>query len=332
MKINKQEKASLSIMKIICISIILILISGIGVLAVNQKLNSVKIVLHNGYEMSVLTTKTKVSDILAENNILLEEDEKAVPNIDEEVTDGQTIEIKDKSEQEIQISKVSEETIETSLDDLLATYAPITEKIVVEQIAIPFETITKEATGTGDETRNKVIQEGEDGLKEITYKIKYQNDIEIEKTVISEVVVKEPVDKIIQVQKITSRAAVETTRSTAVSTGNGSWSYSDSDFDLLCAITAQESSANYTGALAVITTACNRAESRGTDPLTEYKRPGQFCYTIDNYWRRRLNGNYESFVSQAVSDALNGVRNHSYFSFRAAGTHSGTLIGGNVYF
>ena len=332
MKKNIEEKASLSIMKIICISIILILVSGIGVLAVNQKLDSVKIILHNGYEMTVLTSKTKVSDILEENNILLEENEKVVPGLEEEIVEGQTIEIKDKSEREISISKVSEETIETSLDDLLATYAPITEKIVVEQIVIPFETITKEATGTGDETRNKVVQQGEDGLKEITYKIKYQNDVEIEKIVLSEVVVKDPVDKIIQVQKITSRSAVETTRSTAISTGNGTWSYSDSDFDLLCAITAQESSANYTGALAVITTACNRAESRGTDPLTEYKRPGQFCYTIDNYWRRRLNGNYQSFVSQAVSDALNGARNHSYFSFRSAGTHSGTLIGGNVYF
>jgi len=329
---KKQETASLSIMKIICISIILILISGIGVLAVNQKLSSVKITLHNGYEMTVLTAKTKVADILEENNILLEENEKVVPGLEEEVFDGQTIKIKDKSEREIQISKVSEETIETSLDDLLATYAPITEKIVVEQVTIPFETITKEATGTGDETRNRVIQQGEDGLKEITYKIKYQNDIEIEKTVLSEVVVKEPVNKIIQVQKVTSRAAVETTRTTAISTGNGTWSYSASDFDLLCAITAQESSSGYNGALAVITTACNRAQARGTDPLTEYKRPGQFCYTIDGYWRRRLNGNYASFVSQAVSDALNGTRNHGYYSFRAAGTHSGTLIGGNVYF
>lgn len=31
--------------------------------------------------------------------------------------------------------------------------------------------------------------------------------------------------------------------------------------DLLCAITAQECGSSYTGSLAVITTACNRAES-----------------------------------------------------------------------
>ena len=196
-KKNIQEKASLSIMKIICISIILILMSGIGVLAVNKKLNNVKILLRNGYEMTVLTSKTKVSEILEENNILLEENEKVVPGVDEEVEDNQTIEIKDKSEREIQISKVSEETIETSLEDLLDTYAPITEKIVVEQVAIPFETITTNSSEDTTNTRNKVIREGEDGIKEITYKAKFQNDKEIEntRTVISETVIKEAKEK-----------------------------------------------------------------------------------------------------------------------------------------
>ena len=331
MKIKSHENASISIIKIICISIMLILISGIGVMAVNTQLNDVKILLRNGYEMTVLTSKTKVSEILEENRIILEEDEKTVPGIDSEIKPGEIIEIKSKSEQEIQIAQISKEGVETSLEDLLKNYAPITEKEVVEQVEIPFETITKEATGTGTETRNAVIQQGKNGLKEITYRIKYKNDIEIERTVKSEVVIKEPVNKIVQVQKVTSRATT-TERSSAVSYGGGKWSYSDSDMDLLCAITAQESSSSYSGALAVITTACNRAESRGTDPLTEYKRKGQFCYTIDNHWRKRLNGNYSSEVKQAVTDALNGARNHGYYSFRAAGTHSGTLIGGNVYF
>ena len=262
MKKNIQEKASLSIMKIICISIILILMSGIGVLAVNKKLNNVKILLRNGYEMTVLTSKTKVSEILEENNILLEENEKVVPGVDEEVEDNQTIEIKDKSEREIQISKVSEETIETSLEDLLDTYAPITEKIVVEQVAIPFETITKEATGTGDETRNKVIQNGQEGLKEITYKIKYQKDVEIEKTVLSEVVVKEPVNKIVQVQKITSRAAVERDIPTSVSgtvadyqayAKQRCYDYGWSDYDFNCLVKLWNRESGWR------VTACNRS-------------------------------------------------------------------------
>ena len=64
------------------------------------------------------------------------------------------------------------------------------------------------------DTKNKVIQEGEDGIKEITYKVKYQNEEEIEKIKISEQVVKEPVNRIVQVQvNATSRATTSRTAS-----------------------------------------------------------------------------------------------------------------------
>ena len=45
-------------------------------MAVNTKLNDVKIILQNGYEMTALTSKTKVSDILEENNIKYEYNKK----------------------------------------------------------------------------------------------------------------------------------------------------------------------------------------------------------------------------------------------------------------
>ena len=205
---KKEEKASISIMKIICVSIILILISGIGVMAVNTNLKDIKIVLQNGYELTVLTSKTTVNEILEENNIVLDENQKTIPEAKEEVTAGTVIKIVDKSYNEVQIAKVSEEGVQTTLDDLLNNYAPITEKIVTEQVEIPYETVTKNSAGTSANTTNKVLQQGKNGLKEVTYKIKYQNEVEIEKTVISEVVVQEPVNKIVQVQK-----KVETSRS-----------------------------------------------------------------------------------------------------------------------
>ncbi len=205
---RREEKASISIMKIICVSIILILISGISVLAVSTDLKDITIVLQNGYEMTTVTSKSKVSDVLSENNIVLNENQKTIPDLDSEITSGDTIKITDKSYNEVQIAKISEEGIETSLDQLLESYAPITEKIVVEQVVIPYETITKNTTDTSTDTTNKVVQEGKDGIKEVTYKVKYQNDVEIEKSVISEVVVQEPVDKIVQVQKkVTSRSS-----------------------------------------------------------------------------------------------------------------------------
>lgn len=216
---KKEEKASISILRIICISIILILLSGIGVMAVNTNLKDVKIVLQNGYEMTVLTGKETVSDILEENNIVLEENQKTIPDLEAQINAGESIKITDKSYNEVQIANISEEGVETSLEQLLENYAPITEKIVVEQVPIPFETITKNTTGTTQNTKNKVLQQGKDGLKEITYKVKYQNDVEIEKTVISEKVITEPQDKIVQVQKVVTTTSRGSSLPRTTSTG-----------------------------------------------------------------------------------------------------------------
>ena len=122
----------------------------------------------------------------------------------------------------MQISKISEEGVQTTLDQLLENYAPITEKIVVEQVAIPYETVTKNTSGTDENSTTRVLQEGKDGIKEVTYKVKYQNEVEIERTVISEVVVQEPVNKIVQVNKKTTSRSASTARtpsSTAVING-----------------------------------------------------------------------------------------------------------------
>lgn len=178
-------------------------------MAVNTDIKDVKIVLQNGYEMPASTLKKTVSEVLEENSIVLEENQKTIPDLDAEIIDGQVIKITDKSYTEVQIAKVSEEGVETSLEELLKNYAPITEKIIVEQVTIPYETVTKNNVGTENDTTNKVLQQGKDGLKEITSKVKYQNEVEIERKVISEVIIKEPVNKIVQVQKNiqTSRAS-----------------------------------------------------------------------------------------------------------------------------
>lgn len=222
---KNEEKASISIMKIICVSIILILISGIGVMAVSTNLKDVKVVLQNGYELTVLTAKSTIREVLDENNIVLDENQKTIPEESEQITAGSVIKIVDKSYNEVQIAKVSEEGVQTTLDELLNNYAPITEKIVTEQVEIPYETITKNTTGTSSNTTNKVLQQGVNGLKEVTYKVKYQNDIEIEKIQLSEKIIKEPKNKIVQVNKnVTSRAGT-TSRTlpdkTASSNANG---------------------------------------------------------------------------------------------------------------
>ena len=334
MKIAK--KAILPIKKIIGICLILVFIMGIGVVANNATLNNVKIILSNGYIMNVTTTKTTVSEILEENHIILLPEESVIPSEESSLSDNNTIRIsKDESQTEVvEVADTTEASANVTVDELLQSYDSIIEKIETVQETIPYETITKDVSNGATTKKDTVIQQGEDGLREVTYKVKYQNDVEIERTEISSTIIKEPVNKIVEVRRntITNRSS-----KSSVSYNNGVWTYSATDLDLLCAITAQECSSSYEGALAVITTACNRAESskwasKGSDPLSQYKAPGQFCYSIDSHWKKRLNGNYSSAVKQAVTDALNGKRNHNYLSFRAAGHASGEYIGGNVYF
>lgn len=211
-KMKKEEKASLSILKISIISLILIFALGIGVRAVSSsQINSVKIVLSNNYEMNILTNKTNVSEILEDNHIIILADEKVVPGLQEEITEEKTIVITNANAKTTDVVKLAEEAKEVSMEQIVGNYSSITEKIITEQVAIPFETITKDISD-GEETTNRVIQQGQEGLKEITYKAKFQNDVEIERTVLSETIIQEPVDKIIQVKTKTTSRSSDTAR------------------------------------------------------------------------------------------------------------------------
>ena len=213
---NKKDSASISIMKIIGVSLIFILIFGVSVMATEIDIRSVEITMSNGYKMTVATTKTNVAEILKDNSIVINENERVTPDLEEEITESNKIVITNKSEQEIQIAKVSESGIETTLDEILKSYSPIIEKIVVEQETIPYETITKDVSNGSGDTKNRIIQQGQDGIKEVTYKIKYQNDEEIERTKLSEQIIKEPVDKIVQVQtNVTTRSSTSRENSTS---------------------------------------------------------------------------------------------------------------------
>ena len=113
-----------------------------------------------------------------------------------------------------------------------------------------------------------------------------------------------------------------------VTTGNLCYELSDADIELLCAIVSAESDKTYDDALAVITTILNRCEtdnwirSHGTDPIAQATAPNQFVVYQHGSYKRYMNGNAPETVVQAVKDALAGVRNHKYLSFRSNGTTS----------
>ena len=113
-----------------------------------------------------------------------------------------------------------------------------------------------------------------------------------------------------------------------VTTGNKVYNLSDKDVELLTAIVCAESDKSYDDALAVMTTILNRSEapnwirSHGTNPVAQATAPNQFVVYQHGSYKRYMNGNANPRVVQAVQDALNGVRNHEYLSFRSNGTKS----------
>lgn len=208
---KKDDKASISLKKVISISIILLFIMGIGVMAASSKLNNVKIILSDGYEMDVITSKTKVSEILEENHIILLPTEKVIPGLDEDISDNNTIRITKGSNNTSSINGATEQ--ELSMDEVLKDYNSITEKIVKEQAKISYETETKDhSTGSG-EKEEIITQNGVDGIKETSYKIKYSNNQEIEKVQISENVIQAPVNCIKEIRD--KKVVVTTSRSSS---------------------------------------------------------------------------------------------------------------------
>ena len=190
--------------KIVFISIGLICLLGFGVFASKSEMNYITIVFPEDCETTVLTSKTKVSEILADNHIIVLPDEEVYPALDKNIDFSKTITIsKLNSEKKI----VAEEVDSVSTEEILGKYVKITEKIITEQVEIPYETVTKDVSSEGSETQDTIIQKGENGIKEIKYKVRYQEDVEIERVVLSEQIIKEPVEKIVQISsKITSRA------------------------------------------------------------------------------------------------------------------------------
>lgn len=209
------DKLSIKIIrKIAFVSIIFVCIFAIGVKASKSDINSVTIVFADDCETTVMTSKVLVSEILEENHIILETNEQVYPNLDSNIDMSKTITIS-KGEPEKKV--VAEEIESVSTEQILGNYVTVTEKIVTEQIEIPYETITKDVSSSGTETTDRVLQQGENGLKEVKYKVKIQEDKEIERTMISEIIIKEPVDKIIQIStKVVARSSGSRTSSGTV--------------------------------------------------------------------------------------------------------------------
>ena len=135
---NKQKNSHISYKKIIALSILFIVILGISVLAGNVKVNSVKIRFSNNHEITLLTSKTKVSEILEENHIMISSDEVVTPALEEEITSANAIVISLNGQEPTQIAEVNNESLETNIEESAQSYTDIIEEIITVKEEIPF--------------------------------------------------------------------------------------------------------------------------------------------------------------------------------------------------
>ncbi|WP_432406359.1 3D domain-containing protein [Wukongibacter sp. M2B1] len=130
--------------------------------AFEVKLNS------DGNELDILTANNRVSDILKEYNITLGEKDRTQPSLDAKIDPKDTIDI-----------------------------IRVKEEIVKETVDIPYRTVIK-YNNDMETGQIKKVSEGQNGKKEVEYRIVYENGIEAIKEVIGEDIKKEPVDEMIE--------------------------------------------------------------------------------------------------------------------------------------
>lgn len=107
-----------------------------------------------------------------------------------------------------------------------------------------------------------------------------------------------------------------------VSNNNTKYSLSIEDFNLLVAVVSSESNKKLDDIMAVMSVILNRCDRSGKTPVEVITAPGQFSGYLQGYYRNYLNADNTlksntTLVQEVVNDALNGVRNNKYYSFRS---------------
>ncbi len=184
------------------------------------------ILIDNGHRFIILSRANTVEDFLAEHNINLKEEDLIFPSQGAELLPKMNIEIKRSVKakihvdgQEIETDTLSR-TVAGALKDASVAVshldivkpvekAALYEGIEIEITRIEIEEITKEEIieyKTVEEEdddlkwrKEKVVQVGENGIKEVDYRLKYRNGKLAEKTKLASRVVKEPIKEIIAI-------------------------------------------------------------------------------------------------------------------------------------
>ena len=205
----------------------LVLVGGIVVFSMRKTLN----VVVNGERTEIVTYKGTVQGALHDNGITLAPKDKVIPSLESKISKNETItvnkavNVKLKTEDGEKEILSAEDNVEDMLksegvtfddndkilpskkenlkDGMSVEVVKVDVKKVKEVQPIEFSTEVKKDENK-PQTYTEVLTDGQEGEKEVTRELVYENGKEVSNNVIQELVVKEPVNK--EVVKGTKKA------------------------------------------------------------------------------------------------------------------------------
>ena len=180
----------------------------------------------NGKTLQIVTFRSNLTKMMEDNNINLGPKDKVTPGVNSRIKDGERIFIKRAVNIEILADgrdckiKSAEKDVKTMLKKEKIAYSDVDKlsqplsrklyggmKLVITRVnsevvrniqSIDYDTVVQNDDNMvkGDK---KVVQQGETGVKESTYKIIYEDGKQVSKDLLNEVVSKDPVKQIISV-------------------------------------------------------------------------------------------------------------------------------------
>jgi Tol biopolymer transport system component len=112
-------------------------------------------------------------------------------------------------------------------EGLTITIVRVTEEFEVEQVVIPFskKTVRNEGLKSGE---TRLLQTGENGSEEITYRIGYEDGIQVSRDPVRRVTLKQPTDEIVMIGAQTTFTAIPINGTLAYISAGSAWLMRDS--------------------------------------------------------------------------------------------------------
>jgi hypothetical protein len=147
----------------------------------------------DGQEIPLVTNVLTVREALAEASVLLDDDDRVEPDLWVDLQDGMTV----------RVIRVQQETI-----------------VEREMLAYLEQTIKSEGVPVGE---TRLLQAGKNGQAEITYRLEFEDGVEVSRSVLRRVVVEEPVNQITVVGVEGMVDSVELPGTVAYLNGGNAW-------------------------------------------------------------------------------------------------------------